>query len=138
MDIFVSPLATVLAKFIAFLAGSVLAVLILLSVWDEDVLNVDHVLTLITVLGAAVAGARWDWLTLNSREFFFGSRKKIMRRKSYRQKMYSCLVLFLNNRHRLIDLWIDRQIKAKADTLTIMIPNKSFQQGNLTLRKSTK
>ena len=58
MDIFVSPLATVLAKFIAFLAGSVLAVLILLSVWDEDVLNVDHVLTLITVLGAAVAGAR--------------------------------------------------------------------------------
>ena len=58
MDIFVSPLATVLAKFIAFLAGSVLAVLILLTVWDEDVLNVDHVLTIMTVLGAFVAGAR--------------------------------------------------------------------------------
>lgn len=58
MDIFVSPLATVLARFIAFLAGSVLAVLILLTVWDEDVLSVDHVLTVMTVLGAAVAGAR--------------------------------------------------------------------------------
>jgi hypothetical protein len=31
MDIFVSPLATVLAKNIAFVAGSVLAVLILLT-----------------------------------------------------------------------------------------------------------
>ena len=31
MDIFVSPLATVIAKFTAFLAGSVLAVLILLT-----------------------------------------------------------------------------------------------------------
>ena len=26
--------------------------------WDEDVLSVDHVLTVMTVLGAAVAGAR--------------------------------------------------------------------------------
>jgi hypothetical protein len=58
MDIFVSPLATVIAKFTAFLAGSVLAVLILLTVWDEDVLNVEHVLTLMTILGAAVAAAR--------------------------------------------------------------------------------
>ena len=32
--------------------------LILLSVWDEDVLNVEHVLTIMTALGAAVAGAR--------------------------------------------------------------------------------
>ena len=40
------------------MCGSVLAVLILLSVWDEDVLNVEHVLTIMTALGAAVAGAR--------------------------------------------------------------------------------
>jgi len=58
MDIFVSPLATVFAKNIAFVCGSVLAVLLGLTVWDEDVLNVEHVLTLITVLGALVAAAR--------------------------------------------------------------------------------
>ena len=53
-----SPLATVIAKNIAFICGSVLAVLLLLTVWDEDVLNVEHLLTVMTVLGAAVAGAR--------------------------------------------------------------------------------
>jgi len=58
MDIFVSPLATVIAKNVAFVCGSVLAVFVLLTVWDEDVLNVEHVLTIITVLGAAVAAAR--------------------------------------------------------------------------------
>ena len=30
----------------------------LLIVWDEDVLNVEHVLTIITVMGGVVAGAR--------------------------------------------------------------------------------
>ena len=30
----------------------------LIIVWDEDVLNVEHVLTIMTVLGAAVAAAR--------------------------------------------------------------------------------
>ena len=30
----------------------------MLTVWDEDVLNVEHLLTVMTVLGAAVAGAR--------------------------------------------------------------------------------
>ena len=43
MDIFVSPMATVIAKTVAFISGSVLAVLVLLTVWDEDVLNVEHV-----------------------------------------------------------------------------------------------
>ena len=43
MDIFVSPLATVIARNVAFICGSVLAVLLLLTVWDEDVLNVEHV-----------------------------------------------------------------------------------------------
>jgi hypothetical protein len=34
------------------------AVFVALSVWDEDVLNVEHVLTVITVLGAVVAAGR--------------------------------------------------------------------------------
>jgi autophagy-related protein 9 len=58
MDFFVSPLAAVTARFITFIAGSILGVLLLLSVWDEDVLNVEHMLTIITVMGAIVAGAR--------------------------------------------------------------------------------
>jgi len=58
MDIFVSPLATVIARNVAFISGSVLAVLILLTVWDEDVLNVEHMLTVMTVCGALVAGAK--------------------------------------------------------------------------------
>ena len=47
-----------IAKNVAFICGSVLAVAIMLTVWDEDVLNVEHLLTVMTVLGAAVAGAR--------------------------------------------------------------------------------
>ena len=93
MDFFVSPLVAVTARFVTFIAGSILGVLILLSgkaylaylggiffrntffelfttihifklflfdylVWDEDVLNVEHILTIITVMGAIVAGAR--------------------------------------------------------------------------------
>ena len=58
MDFFVSPLAAIVARFVTFIAGSILEVLLILSVWDEDVLNVEHVLTIITVLGAVVAGAR--------------------------------------------------------------------------------
>ena len=58
MDIFVSSPATVIAKNIAFICRSLLADLLVLAVYDEDVLVVEHVLTLVTVLGAAVAGAR--------------------------------------------------------------------------------
>ncbi|XP_076652143.1 autophagy-related protein 9 isoform X2 [Halictus rubicundus] len=58
MSIFTSPIMTVIAKNVAFVAGSVLAVLLILTVYDEDVLTVEHVLTLITILGAVVAGAR--------------------------------------------------------------------------------
>ena len=43
MDIFVSPLSCVIARNVAFMCGSVLAVLILLTVWDEDVMQVEHV-----------------------------------------------------------------------------------------------
>ena len=58
MDMFVSPVAAVLARFVCFIAGSVLIVFVVLTVWDEDVLNVEHTLTIMTVLGAAVAGAQ--------------------------------------------------------------------------------
>ena len=36
---------------IAFFAGSILAVLVVLTVIDEDVLNVEHVFTVATVAG---------------------------------------------------------------------------------------
>lgn len=58
MNIFTSPLLTVLAKNIVFISGACLAVLLSLSIYDEDVLTVEHVLTAITVLGAVVASFR--------------------------------------------------------------------------------
>ncbi|KAG7212723.1 hypothetical protein KM043_012990 [Ampulex compressa] len=58
MSIFTSPIMTVIAKNVAFIAGSMLAVLLILTVYDEDVLTVEHVLTTMTILGATVAGAR--------------------------------------------------------------------------------
>ncbi|XP_059823448.1 autophagy-related protein 9A isoform X1 [Hypanus sabinus] len=58
MSCFLSPLLTVLAKNVAFFAGSILAVLITLTVYDEDVLAVEHVLTTITLLGLCVTVCR--------------------------------------------------------------------------------
>jgi autophagy-related protein 9 len=58
LELFVSPLCVVVWQNVAFIAGSVLAVLIVLSVWDEDVLNVEHGLTVMTALGAIVAFSR--------------------------------------------------------------------------------
>ncbi|XP_030607138.1 autophagy-related protein 9B isoform X2 [Archocentrus centrarchus] len=58
MNSFTSPLLTVIAKNIAFFSGSVLAVLIVLTVYDEDVLTVQHILTAITVLGVTITIAR--------------------------------------------------------------------------------
>merc|ERR1719471_1749736 len=51
-------MATVFARNVAFLSGSVLAVLILLTVWDEDVINVEHMLTIMTICGALLAGSK--------------------------------------------------------------------------------
>ncbi|XP_063837783.1 autophagy-related protein 9A [Ostrinia nubilalis] len=55
---FTSPITTVIAKNVVFLSASVLGVLVMLSVYDEDVLTVEHVLTIITILGCLLAGAR--------------------------------------------------------------------------------
>ncbi|KAL5006246.1 hypothetical protein ScPMuIL_015052 [Solemya velum] len=54
MNIFISPLLVILAKNIAFFAGAVGAVLVILTVVDEDVLSVEHVLTTMTVAGVIV------------------------------------------------------------------------------------
>ncbi|XP_062977750.1 autophagy-related protein 9B [Elgaria multicarinata webbii] len=58
MNSFTSPLLTLLAKNVGFFAGSILAVLIALTVYDEDVLTVQHILTAITLLGLIVTVAR--------------------------------------------------------------------------------
>ncbi|KAL8164741.1 UNVERIFIED_CONTAM: Autophagy- protein 9A, partial [Gekko kuhli] len=58
MNSFTSPLLAVLAKNVGFFAGSILAVLIALTVYDEDVLTVQHILTTITLLGLVVTVAR--------------------------------------------------------------------------------
>ncbi|KAL4646463.1 autophagy-related protein 9A-like [Arapaima gigas] len=58
MNSFMSPLLTVLAKNVAFFSGSLLAVLITLTVYDEDVLTVQHILTAITVLGVIITVTR--------------------------------------------------------------------------------
>ncbi|XP_073976730.1 autophagy-related protein 9 [Rhodnius prolixus] len=55
MNIFTSPVMTVLAKNVVFVSGACLAVLLVLSIYDEDVLTVEHVLSAITILGAVVA-----------------------------------------------------------------------------------
>ncbi|KAG7172558.1 autophagy-related protein 9A-like [Homarus americanus] len=58
MNIFSSPVLAIVAKHMAFACGAVFAVLAALSVYDEDVLQVEHVLTFMTVMGAVLAGCR--------------------------------------------------------------------------------
>ncbi|KAG9277604.1 autophagy-related protein 9A [Astyanax mexicanus] len=58
MNCFMSPLLTVAAKNVAFFAGSILAVLIALTIYDEDVLAVEHVLSSITLLGVCITICR--------------------------------------------------------------------------------
>lgn len=55
---FNSPIASIIARSVAFMCGAVLAVVLLLAIYDEDVLAVEHVLTLVTVLGGALAVSR--------------------------------------------------------------------------------
>uniref|UniRef100_UPI00358F4151 autophagy-related protein 9A-like isoform X2 n=1 Tax=Myxine glutinosa TaxID=7769 RepID=UPI00358F4151 len=58
MDSFSSPALSVIAKNVTFFAGSLLAVLLVLTVYDEDVLSVEHVLTAITALGLLITVCR--------------------------------------------------------------------------------
>lgn len=55
---FPSPISTLIAKNIAFVCASFLGVIICLSLYDEVVLNIEHMLTAITILGCTIAIAR--------------------------------------------------------------------------------
>ncbi|KAJ8871308.1 hypothetical protein PR048_027625 [Dryococelus australis] len=58
MNIFTSPVMAVFAKFIGFIAGALFAVLVVLTLWDDDLLKIEGMVTTITILGAVAAGAR--------------------------------------------------------------------------------
>ncbi|CAF3419510.1 unnamed protein product [Rotaria sp. Silwood1] len=58
MSSFVNHSIVETAKFVSFTAGAILAVLILLTIYDEDVLNVEHMLTLMTGLGVVLGICR--------------------------------------------------------------------------------
>ncbi|XP_032455508.1 autophagy-related protein 9A-like [Nasonia vitripennis] len=58
MNMFTSPLVTVVAKNIAFIFGSIFAVFLVLTLYDEDVLTVEHVLMIMTVSGSVAAICR--------------------------------------------------------------------------------
>ncbi|XP_060052798.1 autophagy-related protein 9B isoform X2 [Erinaceus europaeus] len=53
-----APLRALLARQLVFFAGALLAVLLALTVYDEDVLAVEHVLAAMTTLGVTVTVAR--------------------------------------------------------------------------------
>ncbi|CAI8026630.1 Autophagy-related protein 9A [Geodia barretti] len=58
MDLFTHPIVTIVAQNVAFVAGSVLAVLLVLTVIQEDLLTAHNVLTFITLLGIIVTACR--------------------------------------------------------------------------------
>ncbi|CAG0885065.1 unnamed protein product [Darwinula stevensoni] len=58
MNMFTSPILAVIAQNIAFVSGTMVAVLAALSIWDEDVLNVEHVFFMLTIFTVIVAGCR--------------------------------------------------------------------------------
>ncbi|EJD74234.1 autophagy protein Apg9 containing protein [Loa loa] len=51
MEQFLSPLGQVIARKVQFVAGAICIVFLLLGLWDEDVLSVEHVLTIISTCG---------------------------------------------------------------------------------------
>jgi autophagy-related protein 9 len=55
---FIVGLHALCCRNVAFMAGMCLAMLLFLSIYDEDVITVEHVLMAITVRGAVVAGSR--------------------------------------------------------------------------------
>lgn len=55
---FTDPLGAVFARYIGFMAGAILAVIVSLTIYDEDVLSVEHLITLISALGVTVAICR--------------------------------------------------------------------------------
>ncbi|XP_022080013.1 autophagy-related protein 9A-like isoform X2 [Acanthaster planci] len=58
MNSFNSNILAIICQNIAFFAGAILAVLVILVVYDEDVLTVEHVLTTTTLLGVLITICR--------------------------------------------------------------------------------
>lgn len=58
MNSFTNPFIEIVAKHVAFIASAILGVLISLTVYDEDVITVEHVITIISGLGIAIALSR--------------------------------------------------------------------------------
>lgn len=58
LNTFTAPLLEIFARFVSFGAGILLSVLLVLTIYDEDVITVEHLLTLLTGLGAAIAISR--------------------------------------------------------------------------------
>ncbi|XP_023245456.1 autophagy-related protein 9A [Copidosoma floridanum] len=58
MSMFTSPMTIIIAKNIAFICGSIFVVLVILTCYDEDFLNVEHVLLMMTIAGTIAAICR--------------------------------------------------------------------------------
>lgn len=58
LSAFSSPIVSIIAQHIAFLCGAIFAVIIVLTLYDSDVIAVEHVITLMTGLGGAIAVCR--------------------------------------------------------------------------------
>lgn len=58
MNTFISPLLVICAKYMSFFAGSILAVLVILTVIDEDFLAVKNIIGVMTVTGLIVTISR--------------------------------------------------------------------------------
>lgn len=55
---FSSPMVVLFAQHLAFICGAIFGVILVLTIYDEDVISVEHLLTLMTVLGAVIAICR--------------------------------------------------------------------------------
>lgn len=58
VNAFNSPIVVLLAEHTAFICGAIVSVFVALTIYDEDVLTVEHVLTIMTPLGAFAAVSR--------------------------------------------------------------------------------
>ncbi|CAH1183544.1 unnamed protein product [Phaedon cochleariae] len=58
LSAFSSPVVTVVAQYVGFLCGSLFTVIVALTIYDEDVIGVEHVLTLMTGVGGMTAICR--------------------------------------------------------------------------------
>jgi autophagy-related protein 9 len=58
MNSFTSPTFEIIARFVTFIAGTILSIFIILTIYDEDVITVEHLLTVMTGLGGIIAISR--------------------------------------------------------------------------------